>query len=71
MLPQNGWNVVDISLGNRPRERNVYFFAPNGPTKSHPNPNKINMKQNHQYPYSAILYIYIYYIYTVYIIFQL
>ena len=23
MLPQNGWNVVDISLGNRPRERNV------------------------------------------------
>jgi hypothetical protein len=41
MLPQNGWNVVDISLGNRPRERNVKTFCPKWSNKipSKPQPN--------------------------------
>jgi hypothetical protein len=51
MLLTFRWETVHVNEMSK-------LFAPNGPTKSHRNPNQINMKQNHQYPYSAILYIY-------------
>ena len=50
MLLTFRWETVHVNEMSK-------LFAPNGPTKSHRNPNQINMKQNHQYPYSAILYI--------------